>query len=137
MKTRPNVLTLLKDLQKKEGCLSSEALLKVAQEKEIPLNEIFSVASFYSFFSRKPQGKYVIRLCKSLPCYMKGSAGILEAVKDKLKISPGGITEDKKFSLELVNCIGACDQAPAALINDKLYGNLTREKINEIIDGCK
>lgn len=137
MSKRENILTLLKDLQQRNGYLTKENLVRTAQEKEIPLNEVFSVASFYSFFSTKPQGKYVIRLCKSLPCYMKGSSHVLEALKEKLGIAPGGTTEDKKFSLELVNCIGACDIAPAALINKKLYGNLTKERINEIIDECK
>ena len=137
MNNRQNILTLLNDLQREYGCLTEEAISKASKEKGIPLNEVFSVASFYSFFNTQPQGKYVIRLCKSLPCDMKGSLEILETLKDKLGIVPGGVTKDKKFSLELVNCIGACDMSPAMLINDKLYGNLTREKIGEIIDDCK
>lgn len=137
MSSKKHILTLLQDLRQKHSCLTKEDLCWVSKEKGIPLNEVFSVASFYSFSSTKPKGKYVVRLCKNMPCYMKGSSEILAALKDKLKIGPGETTEDKRFSLELVNCIGACDIAPAALINDRLYGDLTKEKIEEIVDGYK
>lgn len=134
---RDNILALLKSLQQKHGLLTNQAIYEVSEEKGVPVNQVFSVASFYSFLNTKPQGKYVIRLCNSLPCYMKGSFKILEILKSKLKINPGHTTKDKRFSLELVNCIGACDMAPAMLINDKLYGNLTKQKIIKIIDGYR
>lgn len=136
MNKTENILTILQALQKKEGCVTEEGLLLVSKERGIPPNEVFSVASFYSFLSNRPRGKYVIRLCKSLPCSMKGSAEILHALREKLQIGPGETSKDKRFSLELINCIGACDMAPAMLIGNKLYGNLTRKKIDEIIDEC-
>lgn len=132
-----HILAVLDDLKKKHSRLTAEILLKVSEEKNIPLNDLYGVATFYSFLGIKPRGKYVIRLCNSTPCCMKGGGELLSALKDKLGITPGDITKDRKFSLELVNCIGACDKAPAMLINDKLYGDLTGEKIDKIIEGAK
>jgi len=131
-----NILTILKQAQQREG-LTEEYLLEISKEKNIPLNEIYSVLSFYSFLGARPKAKYAIRLCKSMPCHMKDYKDILKAVKDKLGITPGEATKDMKFSIELVNCIGACDMAPAMLINEKLHGDLTKEKVGKIIDECK
>ncbi|MFH1867757.1 MAG: NAD(P)H-dependent oxidoreductase subunit E [Candidatus Omnitrophota bacterium] len=136
MNKKKGILTILKELQQKEA-LTEEALLRVSEERKIPLNELYGVASFYSFLGIKPKAKYTIRLCKSISCHMKKSSEILEVLQDKLGIAPGEATKDEKFFLELVNCIGACDIAPAMLINDKPYGNLNSKKIAEIIDGYK
>jgi NADH:ubiquinone oxidoreductase subunit E len=75
----------------------------------------------------------VIRICKSLPCYLQHADSIIDGVKKELGIEPGEITDDGRFSFELTNCIGACDQAPAMLVNDQVYGNLTAEKISGIL----
>lgn len=134
---RENVLTLLKEVQKKHGSINNEMLAALAQAKDIPLNELYSVATFYSLLGVQPKGKYIIRLCQSLPCYMKGSRELLPVIQEKLQITPGETTEDKKFSLELVNCIGACDVAPAMLVNETLYGNLNAAEATRIIDECE
>lgn len=129
-----NALALLKEVQQKNGSITNEALAALAQANGIPLNELYSVAAFYSLLGTKPKGKYVIRLCQSLTCYIKGGLELLPVIQEKLRIAPGEITKDKKFSLELVNCIGACDIAPAMLINETLYGNLTPAEVTRIID---
>lgn len=134
--SRENVLVRLKELQRKNGSITNEALVAASQAENIPLNELYSAATFYSLLRPGPKGKYVIRLCQSLPCYMKGSLELLPVIQEKLRIAPGEITEDKRFSLELVNCIGACDAAPAMLINEALYGNLTPAEVTRIIDEC-
>lgn len=134
---RPNILTILREAQRKNGYLTKKELLRVSRENKIPLNQVYSVATFYSFFSRKRSGKYVIKICKSIPCHMKGAWHAAEVITDKLGIYPGKTSHDKKFSLKLVNCIGACDKAPAMFINDKFYPNLTKEKIEEIIEELK
>lgn len=136
MKTREGILSLLRSLQQERGYLRKEDLMQISSKKDIPLNELYSVASFYAFLSTKPQGKYAIKLCQSLPCYLKGSQEILQVLKQRLKINSGETTEDKKFSVQLVNCIGACDVAPAMLLNGRLYGNLTKEKTAQIINEC-
>ncbi|MBC8488933.1 MAG: NAD(P)H-dependent oxidoreductase subunit E [Bacteroidetes bacterium] len=99
--------------------------------------EVYSVASFYSMFSLKETGKFVIRVCVSLPCYLRGSREILEALTKELDINVGQTTADKKFTIEAVSCLGACDKSPAMMINEEIYGNLTPQKVREIIHQLK
>ena len=131
--TRERLLNLLTSKQKTAGFLSVESLTEIAQDLTVPLSEVYGVASFYSFLSTKPQGKHIIRVCKSMPCYLKHAPMIIAAVERGLGIKPGEVTPDRRFSFTLTNCIGACDQAPAMLINDTLYGNLTPGKIADIL----
>ena len=102
-----------------------------------PISEVFGVTTFYSFLSTRPLGEYVIRICKSIPCYLKHAEMIIDSVSRTIGISPGQTTPDRKFSFELTNCIGACDMAPAMLLNQEVYGHLTPEKIVEILRACK
>ncbi len=129
---RDNLLKLLKATQRTEGFVSEKAMTAIAADLCLPLSEVYGVASFYSFLSTKPQGKHVIRICKSLPCYLKHGSMIIEATARAVGIKPGETTPDGKFSFELTNCIGACDQAPAMLVDDKVYGNLNPGKIADI-----
>ena len=128
-----NLLSLLKEAQDKYGYLSEELVIELAESLDIPVGEVYGVGSFYSFLSTKPLGQNVIRICKSIPCYLKNSQTILKAVEERLGIKPGETTKDRRFSLQLTNCIGACDQAPAMMINHKLYVNLTPKKTIEIL----
>ena len=128
-----NLLVLLKGAQSEFGCVPEEFIAEVAQSLNISKSEVYGVATFYSFLSTKPLGRNVIRICKSLPCYLKNSQIIIESVADELGIKPGESTADGKFSFELTNCIGACDKAPAMLINNDVHGNLTPKKISQIL----
>ena len=130
---RHDLLRLLKESQKKDTFLSSTFLKDLAGALELPNNEIFGVASFYSFLSFRPRGKYIIRICKSLPCHMQEAQMIMDCLRKELSISPGEVSKDGLFSLELTNCIGACDQAPAMLINNDVHGHLTPEKVSIIL----
>ena len=130
------LLKLLKQSQRKHAFLSSTALEELSDTLGLPNNEIFGVSSFYSFLSLKPQGKYVIRICKSLPCHMQEAQMIIDCIREVLGVAPGEVTKDGKFSFELTNCIGACDLAPAMLVNDDVHGNLTPEKISIILKEC-
>ncbi len=103
----------------------------------IPISEIYGVSTFYSFLSTKPLGRNVIRICKSLPCYLENSQMIIKSVEDELGIKPGETTPDGKFSFELTNCIGTCDKAPAMMINDDVHGDLTPEKMSQILQTYK
>ena len=132
-----NLLVLLEDVQRKFGYLSGECLTEVAESLGLSVSDVYGVATFYSFLSTKPRGRNVIRICKSLPCYLKNSRTIIESVQDKLGIKPGETTPDGKFSFELTNCIGACDKAPAMLINEDVHGDLTPEKILQILKTYK
>jgi NADH-quinone oxidoreductase E subunit len=131
------LLGILKDVQVRLGYLSDEAIVEVARETGSPSSKVYGVATFYSLFSTKPKGEHIIRVCESAPCYIKGSRDILHALEDELGISVGETTLDKKFTLEAVSCLGVCGVAPAMMIDDTVYGNLTRERIVEIIKGYK
>lgn len=128
-----NLLSLLKEAQRRYGYLPEEFVTELAKSLDIPVSEVYGVGSFYSFLSIKPLGQNIIRICKSMPCYLKNYQAIVEVVEGELGIKLGGTTKDGKFSLELTNCIGACDQAPAMMINDKLYVNLTPRNIIDIL----
>jgi NADH:ubiquinone oxidoreductase subunit E/NAD-dependent dihydropyrimidine dehydrogenase PreA subunit/ferredoxin len=131
--TRTRLLELLKTKYRTAGYLSEQSMSEIALELNIPLSDVYGVASFYSFLSRKPEGAHAIRICKSLPCYLKDAPIIIDTVKKVIGIQPGETTPDGRFSFALTNCIGACDQAPAMLIDDTVHGNLTPDKIGDIL----
>ena len=136
MANKDELISILTREQKQRVGLSDTVLEDIAKSLDMPLSEVYGVATFYSFLSVKPQGKYVIRVCKSLPCFYKNSAMIIAAVEKELGIKPGEITPDSKFSLETTNCIGGCDNPPAMMINDEIHNGLTPEKVINIIRGC-
>ena len=136
-KDRKDLLVLLEEAQSKYGCVSGEFITEVAQALAIPVSEVYGVATFYSFLSTRPQGRNIIRICKSLPCYLKNSQMVIESVAAELGIKPGETTPDGAFSFELTNCIGACDRAPAMLINSDVHVELTPVKISKILKSYK
>lgn len=116
------------------GYLPEEVQIMIAEGLDIPLSEIYGVATFYSLFALNPKGKYRISVCLGTACYVKGAAEVLAAVEQKLDIRPGSITPDGLFSLDTCRCIGACGLAPVMTVNDEVYGRLTPEQIGPIID---
>ena len=132
-----NLLVLLKEAQEKFGFVSEEYISELAQSLDIPASEVYGVSTFYSFLSTRPVGRNVIRICKSLPCYLKNSGMIVESVANELGVKPGETTRDGRFSFELTNCIGACDKSPAMMINDDVHVNLTPDKISQILKNYK
>jgi NADH:ubiquinone oxidoreductase subunit E len=127
------LLDLLKSRLRTEGSLSPESFSEISRDLDLPLSEVYGVATFYSFLSTKPRGRHVIRICKSLPCYLKNGLGVIEAVSRAIGIGVGETTPDGRFSFELTNCVGACDKAPAMLVDDTVYGNLTPDTIVDIL----
>ena len=127
-------MPVLQAAQEIFGYLPEEVQIMVAEGLDIPLSEVYGVASFYSFFSLNPKGKYQISVCLGTACYVKGAADVLDAVKKKLNIVPGGITSDGLFSLDACRCIGACGLAPVMTITDDVYGRLTPDQIGPILD---
>ena len=133
LKDPQNLLILLKEAQRRFGYLQQERLAELANSLGISISEVYGTATFYAFLATKPQGRNVIRICKSLPCFLKDSGLIIESVEQEIGIRPGGTTRDGKFTFELTNCIGACDVAPAMMINSEVYGELTGRKISRIL----
>ena len=132
-RTRADLLARLKQAQLEQGYVSKEFMTQMARALQIPLSEVYGVTTFYSFLATRPQGQYVIQVCKSIPCYLKHAEMIIDSVAKVIGIRPGQRTADGRFSFELTNCIGACDMAPAMLVNQQVHGHLTPEKIAEIL----
>jgi NADH-quinone oxidoreductase subunit E len=130
---REDLVGVLKEAQRKFGYVPEEVMADLAESLHIPINEVYGVASFYSFLSIKPLGRNVIRVCQSLPCHLKNCQIIIEAIEKELRIKPGETTADGRFSFELTNCIGLCDRAPAMMINNDAHVDLTPEKISQIL----
>lgn len=131
------LLPLLHLAQKEFGYISLEAEKYVAQFLQLPLPRVHSVVTFYTMFSQKPLGKYHIQICKNISCSLLGAHHLIEYVINKLKIKHKEVTEDKKFSLELVECLGSCGTAPVIRINETFYENLTKEKVDKILNELK
>jgi NADH-quinone oxidoreductase subunit E len=134
---RQEFLGRVEEAQRQAGCVSEGFIFETAQSFGVPVSEVYGVTTFYSFLSVQPLGKNVIRVCKSVPCYLKHAEMIIQNVQKVLGILPGETTADGRFTFELTNCIGACDKAPAMLINDEVHGHLTPDKIAEILRSYK
>jgi len=132
-----NLISILKEVQDQRVDLSKDVMMEIARNTGVSFSEVYEIATFYSFISTDPLGKNIIRICKSIPCFLKSSDVIVATIKKELGIKPGEITSDKKFSFHLTNCIGACDMAPAMMINKKRYGNLTPDKVAKILGEYK
>ncbi len=130
---RESLMPILQDIVQKYNYLTDEAMVEVAKELDISAAEVYGTASFYTFLDTQVRGKYIIRVCKTITCSMKGKSDIIQTIEDMLKIKAGETTADRQFSLLETNCIGWCHKAPAILINDMPYTELTPEKVSEII----
>ncbi|MFA7378071.1 MAG: NAD(P)H-dependent oxidoreductase subunit E, partial [Bacilli bacterium] len=124
---------VLSQIQEEFGYIPLEVQEVVSEEMNIPVAEIYGVVTFYSFFSLKPKGKYIIGVCLGTACYVKGSQNIIDKFCELLKIKPGETTPDGKYTVDALRCIGACAIAPAVTINGKVYANLTVDRVEKII----
>ena len=128
------LIPVLHEAQEIYGYLPIEVQKIVSEELDIPLTEVYGVVTFYAQFSLNPKGKYKIGVCLGTACYVKGSGAIVDKIKEKLGIDVGQCTEDGKFSLDATRCIGACGLAPVMTINDDVYGKLTVEDVEGILE---
>lgn len=130
------LIEILQDIDSKSRYhyVSENNLKIVATYLGIPISRVYSVMSFYSLLSTKKRGRYIIRVCKDLPCYVSDDFNVLSTLEDLLQIQVGETTKDELFTLEQTACIGCCEQAPVMSINHEVFGNLTKEKISSIID---
>ncbi len=127
------LIPLLQDVQNIYDYLPESALTEIAEFVDLPLSRVYGVATFYNQFRLEPLGENIIRVCRGTACHVKSSANILSAIENTLKIKAGETTRDKKFTLEVVNCIGACSIAPVMTINDEYFGRLTVKEIPSIL----
>lgn len=133
----PKLLPKLKAEQKKKGYISEQAFKRISNETGVPISRVYAAATFYTQLFTRKQGKYVIEICNSPSCYINGSLDIIKIIEKELKIKSGQTTKNGRFSLHIGSCMGCCNKAPAMMINKKVYGNLTEEKIKKILAKCK
>lgn len=136
-KAKEYLLPILQDLVSKKGYLTEKIIRDVAKEMEISPNEVYGVATFYSFIKTKPTGKYIIRICKTIGCDLAGKDELIRALEKELRVKCGNTTDDMMFTLETTNCIGMCDQGPAMLINDEVYTRMDSKKAVELVKEYK
>jgi len=132
-RSRSSLLPIMQGVVEKENYLSERSMAEIAREIDLPAADVYGTASFYSFLETKQTGRYIIRVCKTITCAMKGKNQVLFAIQEMLKVKLGETTPDKRFTLLETNCLGWCHKAPAMLINDEVYTELTPEKVREIL----
>lgn len=129
-----SLIQVLHAAQEIFGYLPMEVQVAIARGLNKTIAEVSGVISFYSYFSTKPRGKHMIRVCLGTACYVRGADKIIARIKELLKIDIGGTTKDKMFTFEVSRCIGACGLAPAVLIDDTVYKHVTPESIETILN---
>jgi len=127
-----SIVPVLQDVNLLYRYLPTDVLKHIAQKLGIPLSQVYNIATFYNAFSLVPKGKQTIHVCLGTACYVKGGRKILEAFERNLKIKAGGTTDDLNFSLELVNCVGCCGQAPVVTVGDDIYGYMKQSMISKV-----
>ncbi|HHF52130.1 MAG: NADH-quinone oxidoreductase subunit NuoE [Candidatus Aminicenantes bacterium] len=132
-KKQAAILPVLHLVQRELGYISEDGEKWVADLLGINPVKVREVVTFYSMLSRKPLGKYHIQICSNLTCSLMGAESLIDYVSEKLGIKPGETSEDGKFTLTTVECLGACDQAPSMMINTDYYGNMDKKKIDKIL----
>ncbi|MHA6531127.1 NADH-quinone oxidoreductase subunit NuoE [Paenibacillus sp. BAC0078] len=131
------LIPVLHEIQDIYGYLPEHVLQIVSTELNLPMSEIYGVASFYHFFSLTPKGENVIHVCLGTACYIKGAQGVLDRLSTELKVPVQGTTEDNKFTLEATRCLGACGLAPVMTIGEKVHGRLVPNSIPKILKEYK
>ena len=131
------VMAVLQDIQNEEGYLSEDAIRFVSAELKVPVSRVFAVATFYSAFSLVPQGRNRIQVCLGTACHIKGAENISGRLTRALGVEPGQTTEDRKFSLHKVRCLGCCALAPVVKINEDTYANVSQEQIESVLEKYK
>ena len=127
------LMPVLHAAQEIYGYLPEEVQAIIAEELDIPLAEIYGVATFYSRFTLNPKGQYQVSVCLGTACYVKGSADVLAKCEEILGIKAGSLTSDGKYSLDATRCVGACGLAPIMLVNDDVYGHMTADQVADIL----
>lgn len=139
-KSKEKLIAMLLEIQHEvsnHNYIGEEWASIIAKELNIPLSKVYEVLTFYAMLEAEPNGKYVIEICKSSPCHVNKAEAVAKMFQEVLGIRIGETTSDGLFTLKNVSCIGACDVSPAAKIGNKIYGNLTRSKIEQIIQSYR
>lgn len=129
-----NLIMILQDITAECNYLPRGALIYVAEKLKVPLSEIFGAATFYKAFSLTPRGKYIVNVCLGTACHVRGAEKVKESLEQRLNIYEGETTEDLKFTLDTVRCVGCCALGPVVTVNEKAHGGLDRAKVLKVIE---
>jgi NADH-quinone oxidoreductase subunit E len=130
---RGQLVSILQDIQTEYFYLPEEALIQVSKTMGIPESRVYDVATFFKAFSLKPRGRHIIDVCLGTACHVRGGVRVLETIERRLSIKRGETTEDSKFTLETVNCMGCCAVGPAVKIDGEYYGHMSTDKVNDLL----
>jgi len=130
---KSSLIAVLQDIQEAFNYLPKQALTTAAKTMNMPLSRVYEAATFYTAFSLKPRGENVVRICKGTACHVRGASALQDKFERTLGIKPGEMTHDGKFSLETVNCVGACALGPIVVINTEYHGQMTMNKVDKLI----
>ena len=134
---RRYALAVMQDMQRRFNYVPREGLEAISARYGRPVAEYYSMATFYKALSLKPKGRHIIKVCDGTACHIRGSANLINGICRELGVTPDGTTEDGEFSLELVNCVGACALAPVMVIDGVYYGKAAPEKLPGIFDAAR
>ncbi len=132
-----SIITVLRESQEIAGYLPVELIEYISVNMNLPVSEVFGVASFYSLFSMKPKGRHTVRMCLGTACYVKGVKEALARITNTFQIKEGETSEDRRFSLEGVRCLGACGLAPVMVIGSDTHGDIRADKVIDILENYK
>ncbi|ABO50181.1 NADH dehydrogenase subunit E [Desulforamulus reducens MI-1] len=133
-KGNPNgLIVVMAAIQESQGYLPKDLLVRTAEELGVPLSDVYGVATFYAAFSLRPRGRHSVNLCLGTACYVKGAPEVQSMLEKEMGIKAGNTTEDRRFSLDLVRCLGACGIAPVLTVNGEVYPRMTAEKVTEVL----
>ncbi len=130
------LVSILQDIQAECNYLPKEALVQVSKGLDIPLSWVYSVATFFKSFSFKPRGRHLINVCLGTACHVRGAVRVLEKIERELGISRSGTTEDLKYTLETVNCVGACALGPIVIIDGEYSGQMKTDMVKPLLEKC-
>jgi NADH-quinone oxidoreductase subunit E len=131
---KARIIQVLTDIQAHYNYLPRENLEYVSRQLKVPLSKVYSIATFYAAFSLMPRGEHMITVCTGTACFVRGVSDVLNRIEDRLGIKAGFTTEDNMFTLETVNCLGACALAPIVVVDGEYYGQTTVQKVDAIMD---
>lgn len=135
--SRDSLISILHDVQSDYGYLPEDALRVVAKQLDLPLIQVYGVATFFKAFSLKPRGQHIVSVCLGTACHVRGAPAVLDEVKRELGIEPGATTQDMRFTLETVNCLGCCALGPIMVVDGKYHGDLSPGKVRKILNPYK
>ncbi len=127
------LVAILQDVQAEHNYLPREALERVSKGLDVPLSQVYSVATFFKALSLKPRGRHLINICLGTACHVRGAVKVLEAIERELDIKSGETTEDLDFTLETVNCVGACALGPVVIVDGEYHGQMNTEKVKGVL----